>query len=129
MKPVRQTDRAFGLMFAVALTVITGVVWLIAGQVVETLLYIAGGFLVFALVAPAVLFPLNRLWGWFAHKLGTVNNHLLLGLVYGLAIIPAGLIMKLFRRDPMHRRLGAEAGSYFVPVGRHTNAETLRDLF
>ncbi len=116
-------------MFAAALSVVTGVIWLITGHVVLPLLYIAGGFLAFALVAPGVLFPLNRLWGWFAGKLAHLNNHLLLGLVYLLAIIPAGTIMKLFGRDPMYRRLEAGTSSYFVPVGRHTDAETLRDLF
>jgi len=129
MQPVRQSDRSFGLMFAVALTVIAGVVWLVFDSLLQGLLVTAAAFLILALIAPGILFPLNRLWMWFGHKLGYVNNHILLGIFFYLLVTPLGLMMRLFGRDSMHRKLDPGAATYLEPVGRQNDAETMRDLF
>ena len=76
-----------------------------------------------------MLLPLNRLWAVFAHRLGHVNNYLLLGLFFYVFIVPAGLILRLLGRDPMCRGFDAKAPTYWTPVTRRTDAETLRDMF
>ena len=37
--------------------------------------------------------------------------------------------MRLIGRDLMQRRIDREASSYFIPVSRQTDAETLHDIF
>ena len=129
MVNIRQSERAFGLMFAGVFAVIAGVGWLAFDAQLYWALAVAGAFLVTALAAPWVLLPLNRLWAVFAHRLGGVNNYVVLGLFFYVFIVPAGLILRLLGRDPMSRGFDAKAPTYWTPVTRRTDAETLRDMF
>ena len=122
-------DRKFGFVFAIALTVLCGFLWLIFGTLFRGLLIAAAVFAIFALIAPGVLLPFNRIWMAFAGRLGAANNFLILGIVYFLAILPVGLFMRSIGRDLMHRKLDRNAESYLTPVGRQTDSETLRDIF
>ncbi len=125
----RQTDRAFGLTMAGALAVLAGIVWYASGQRPTILPSIAVGFLVVALAAPGLLLPLNRLWWAFAMRLSRVSNLLILGIFFFLVVVPTGLIIRLAGRDPLRRSRGPEAKSYWSPVERQTDANTLADMF
>lgn len=127
--PPRQTDRAFGLMFAVVLTTFGGLAWLVFDKVFPWVFAVGAGFLVVALVAPGLLLPLNRLWGAFGQRLGGFNNFILLGLFFYLFILPVGLVFRLFGRDPMQRRLDTRDRSYWQPVTRGADKENYADMF
>ncbi len=129
MAGIRQSERAFGLMFAAVLAVIALVGWLACDARLYWVMAAAGLFLVTGLAVPWVLLPLNRLWAVFARRLGQVNNYLLLGLFFYVFMVPAGLILRLLGRDPMCRGFDAKAPTYWTPVTRRTDAETLRDMF
>ena len=47
--------------------------------------------------------------------IGFVVSHLALLIVYYLVLTPLGLIMRLFRYDPLARRFDPAAGSYWTP--------------
>jgi predicted nucleic acid-binding Zn ribbon protein len=126
---IRQSERAFGLMFAAVFAVIALVGWLAFDARLYWVMAAAGLFLVTALAVPWVLLPLNRLWAVFARRLGGLNNYVLLGLFFYVFIVPAGLILRLLGRDPMCRGFDAKAPTYWTPVTRRTDAETLRDMF
>ena len=104
-------------------------VTLVLNDSAPKLFTIAGLFLFFALVKPAWLMPLNRLWQRFALRLGKFNNALILGVIFFLFITPIGLLLRLLRRDPMHRSFETGTDSYLTPVFRQTNEETCEDLF
>jgi hypothetical protein len=123
------SDRKFGFVFAIALTVLCGFLWLIFGEIFRGLLMAAAIFAIFALVAPAVLLPFNRVWMAFAGRLGAANNFLILGIVYCLAILPVGLFMRAIGRDLMHRKIDRNADTYLTPVDRQTDSDTMRDIF
>ena len=128
-QPATLSDRSFGLVFCGLFVFIATVAWLIFDAVVLPLLWIAGGFLVTALLVPWILLPLNRLWGLFVLKFATVNNYLVLGVVmYGL-FWPVGLFMRLIGRDPMDREFDPTADTYFSSVGRQNRADTMPDMF
>ena len=65
------------------------------------------------LIAPDVLAPLNRGWNKLGLVLHKVTNPLFLGAMYGIAIIPTGLLMRVFGADPMNMR-GQRKSSYWV---------------
>jgi len=46
--------------------------------------------------------------------IGLVVSSLLMGLIYFLVMTPIGLLMRLFGRDPMHRKFDPDAGSYWI---------------
>ncbi len=125
----KQSDRAFGITFAVVFTIITAVSWGFFETRQTWTIVAAAAFLGIALAAPWILLPLNRLWAAFAFQLGRFNNFLLLSLFFFLFIFSAGIIIRLFGRDFMCRKLDPDAESYWTPVTRKTNAETLQDMF
>jgi uncharacterized membrane protein (DUF485 family) len=72
---------------------------------------VAAAFLLFALIAPKLLEPVEAAWMAFARVLGAINTRIIMGLLYFLFIFPLGLIFKLFGRDEMKRRWRAQGGS------------------
>jgi hypothetical protein len=124
-----QSDRAFGLTFAVFFAFLFVILWLVFDATATWTLWVAGIFLALALLWPAVLLPLNRLWAAFARRLGHVNNRLVLGLFYVFVIVPASALVRMLARDPMRRGFDSAAASYFTPVDRRVDRETLSDMF
>lgn len=119
--PERGSDRAFGIVFAVVFAVIAAWPLLKDGSVRLWSAGVAGGFLVLALAIPKVLAPLNRLWMAFGLLLGRIVSPIVLFLVYVIAVVPTGLIMRLSGKDPLNRRFDAAAKSYWilrVPPGK-----------
>ena len=53
-------------------------------------------------------------WMLLFFPLGFVLSHLVLGIIYYLAITPIGLIMRLLGRDSLHRKLDRSVDSYWV---------------
>jgi hypothetical protein len=119
------TDRSFGLLFA-GICGFLGVLalwerkssapwWLVA----------ALAFLIAALYFTPLLRPLNRLWRRFAQLLNTVVNPLIMAVMFYAVVTPAGLLMRLFGKDPLRLRLAAEAPSYWIdrqgPGGQPTS--------
>jgi len=125
----RQSDRAFGFMFAIVFAVIAGVAWLVSGAVNVGLVIAAGAFAVIALAWPVLLLPLNRLWQKLAHGVGFVTNHLVLGLLLYVLITPIGLLMRIAGHNPMKPTYEPDAATYFTAVKRHASATTFPDMF
>ena len=68
-----------------------------------------------AIARPQLLGPLHAGWTRLGHALGWVNTRVVLTVVFFLMVVPIGLIMRMFGRDPMARRFEAERESYRVP--------------
>jgi hypothetical protein len=129
MSAHRQTDRAFGLMFAVVFSLVFAIAQFGFSVRLEWALWVASGFLILALLAPWLLMPLNRLWEKFAFRLGFVSNHVLLGSFFFLFVFPISLMLRIFGSDPMQRKFEPKSDTYWTKVTRHTNRETLGDMF
>ena len=69
--------------------------------------------LVYYLVPPLRM-PLYLGWMYLFFPIGFVLSHVVLGVTYYLVLTPIGLLMRLFGRDPMHRRFDPEAESYWI---------------
>lgn len=67
-----------------------------------------------ALVVPAALRPVYKIWMLFAEALGWVNTRIILSAIFFLVFFPLGLIMRMFN-DPMQRKFDQAADSYRVP--------------
>jgi len=108
--------REFGLVFAAGLIVMFGLVlpWL-AGRPWPLWPWItAVVFAVPALVYPPLLRPFNALWLKIGHVLGWINTRIILGVVYFVVFLPAGLLLRALRKDPMRRSFDPAADSYRV---------------
>ena len=129
MSSRRQSDRAFGFMFAIVFAVIAGFVWFATSAVNIALVATSATFAVAAMVWPTVLLPLNRLWQKFAVALGFVTNHLILGIMLYVLITPVGRVMRIFGRNPMTMKYEPQADTYFTAVKRHASETTFPDMF
>ncbi|MBD0369466.1 MAG: hypothetical protein ICV60_01325 [Pyrinomonadaceae bacterium] len=105
MSGYKQNGRKFGFTMAVAFTIFA-LVFLYKQRM--TVVMVTGGlaafFLVFALVAPKLLEPIERVWMAFARVLGAINTRIIMGLFYFLIFVPLSLFFKVIGRDEMRRR-------------------------
>ena len=63
---------------------------------------------------PFTLRPVFKIWLKVGHAIGKFNTLVLLSVMFVLIFIPAGLVMRLFGRDPMKRKMYID-GTYWEP--------------
>lgn len=109
------SDRVFGLVFAGVFLVIAG--WpLFSGEMPRW--WASGVAAVFALVAlvkPALLGGLNRLWIKLGILFGKVVSPVALGILFYGVLVPIGAVMRLTGKDPLRLKLDPSAASYWIP--------------
>jgi hypothetical protein len=75
---------------------------------------IAAIFTSSAQLRPDLLSPLNKLWLRFGLLLHKIVSPVILGLLFYTAVLPVGLLMRAFGKDPMRLRRDAAVASYWV---------------
>ncbi len=77
-----------------------------------------GGFgallIVFALLSPAILKPLNKLWMILAIILSWIMTRVILIILFYLALSPVSLLAKLFRKDFLNTGYKNDQSSYWI---------------
>lgn len=71
-------------------------------------------FFVLAVVLPEILRPVNHIWLKIGNVLGFINSRIILGAMFYLMIFPIGLILKVFGKDSMKRKLEDDVDTYRV---------------
>ncbi len=113
-QPKPLDNRVFGLIFSGIFCVIALFPMLFGGEYRQWALIVAGAWALPALVFPAVLAPLNRLWAQFGQLMHKVINPILMGLIFFLTVLPTAVILKLLGKDPMRRKFDSSASSYWI---------------
>ncbi len=109
------SPRGFGIVFAVVFAVI-GLWPLMDGEGARAwALVLAAVLLVLALMRPALLAPLNRLWLGLGAVLHRIVNPLVMGLMFFAIIMPTALVLRLMGKDLLRRRFHPGAESYWIP--------------
>ena len=107
--------RSFGLMVG-GIFVLIGL-WpsLFRGEDSRLWVLIFAGFLIIpALLFPRILKRAYQIWMATGQILGWVNTRIILGVVFYGLFTPTRLIMSLFGKDSMRRKLEGDADSYRV---------------
>jgi Na+/H+ antiporter NhaD/arsenite permease-like protein len=85
--------------------------------------------MVAALTRPHVLEPANRGWNKLGLLLHKITNPIFLGVMYAVAIVPSGLIMRAFGIDPMGLR-GQSKTTYWIARSKTgSSAQSLEKPF
>lgn len=108
------SERSFGLVFA-AVFAIVALYPLLEGGSVRWLA--VGGALVLAtgaLLRPGLFRVPNRLWFRFGALLGRFVSPVVMALVYIVAVLPTGLLMRLAGKDPLRLAGDREAPTYWI---------------
>jgi hypothetical protein len=127
--PDKSGLRSFGLMFAVVLAVLFGLLipllrfgWsglpLLKGNHNPAWPWWAAAVIaVLALVIPASLVWLYKPWMKFADLAQWVNSRIILWLLYYLIILPIGLLRHLLGKDSMQRKFDPKLETYRTELG------------
>lgn len=112
--PTTKQLREFGYLIGIVFPVLLG--WLLpalAGHAFRSwTLWIGIPGLVLAVLAPRLLAWPYRFWMALGHALGSINSHVILGLVFIVAVQPIAFIMKALGHDPLRKKLDSNAKTY-----------------
>jgi len=123
------SNRVFGLIFAGIFLVIA--LWPLMngdGPRIWALIVVAF-FTLPALIMPKLLTPLNAAWvqfGLFMHK---IVNPILMGLIFFLTVLPTGIMLRVFGKDPMRRKLDTKVDSYWQVRSEKISKESFDNQF
>jgi hypothetical protein len=124
------SDRKFGLTITAVCGVFGGIRLALGHGYWLGLLGAALIFAIFAVFWPLALRPLNRAWMKLGLVLHRVVNPVVMTLLFVTTIVPIGLLMRSFGKDPLRLRREPEAATYWIvrdPPG--PAADSMRQQF
>lgn len=110
----RGSDRNFGLVFGGFFAVLTGLGLWRGTAMWGYWLSLSAAFAVVAMIAPAWLAPLNKIWHRFGLLLGKVVTPFVMLAVFVIAVTPTALIVRLMRKDLLRLKWDRNARSYWI---------------
>ena len=108
------SDRAFGLTFGGVFLALPLILWWRRGALTAWPFAVAAVFLLVAMLRPAMLGPLNRLWMRFGLLLARITNPVVMALVFFAAVTPVALTMRLLGKRPLLLGFDRTAKSYWI---------------
>ena len=93
------SNRSFGVFFAVIFLIVAFWPLLNDGEVRAWSLLVSFVFLILGLLNSKILTPLNKLWFKFGIFLGNFISPIIMGIIFFFVVTPTGLIMRLFKKD------------------------------
>ncbi|MBN1826420.1 MAG: hypothetical protein JW958_09145 [Candidatus Eisenbacteria bacterium] len=114
--PTRRELRKFGIAMAVFLGAIATIRLWRGHPVSARVLYALVAYALLSLAfLPAALRPTHWLLMKVAHALGWFNTRLILILLFYVVFTPIGLLLRLFGKDLLSRKIDRSAESYWNP--------------
>ena len=77
---------------------------------------LSGSFLLTTYLFPGILRSVEKYWMKLATIMGFVMTNVLLTLVFFVAVVPIGLVMRLLGKDPLRIRSRRDTESYWLIV-------------
>lgn len=109
------SDRGFGIVMAAVFAIIAAFQLWFASPRWWIWLAIAAAFAGVAWLYPPLLRPLNYLWFRFGLLLHRIISPVVMALIFFGAVMPIGLLMRLFGNRPLTPTFEPDATSYWVP--------------
>ena len=119
------SERTFGLVFAAFFFLIALFPLLQGGLIYRWAIFVSSIFLILALLTPALLRPLNRLWARFGIILHSLVSPIVLGIIFFIVVTPTGLLTRLFGMDSLRLRKNSSIVTYWInrdPPGPASNS-------
>ncbi len=123
------SERGFGFVFAAVFAVIS--LWPLPGGGGIRIWAAAAAALLLAaaLIRPALLHPLNRLWFRFGLLLGHIVSPIVMAMVYFVAVTPTAVIMRALGKDILRLKFDSDAESYWIRRAGDRSAGSMKDQF
>ena len=113
-KPKPGSNRTFGLAFAILFAIIGFWPLLSGGAFRVWALCLSLAFAAVAVLTPRLLGPLNLVWFRLGILLHKTTSPVVMGLVYYLAIVPTGLVMRWRGKDLLRLNRDSSASTYWI---------------
>jgi len=121
----KSSPKSFGIVFSIVFLVVALYPLTNSEGLRIWALTMSAVFFLLAFVAPKVLAFPNKLWFKFGILLGSIIAPIVMALVYFIAVLPTGLIMRLLGKDLLKQKLDKNAKSYWIersePMGSMKN--------
>ena len=108
------SDRSFGVVMAIFFAIVGLWPLLSGGAPRWWSMALVAALAAIAIVRPALLAPLNRLWLKFGLLLNRIVSPLIMGLLFYGMVTPYALVMRLAGKDPLRLRFDPAAKSYWI---------------
>ena len=110
--------RKFGLTVGLVLGALGGFLFWKHSSAAPYFAGVAAALIGFGLVAPRLLKPVYIAWMSLAVVLGFIMTRVILTVLFSLVFVPAGVVMRILRKDPLKQRYDPQAQTYWVPRER-----------
>ena len=107
------SERNFGLVFSTVFWIVAFIPMVNEGNPRVWAIVVASIFLVLSLALPKLLAPLNKLWFRFGLLLEAIINPIVMSLLFFIAVVPTGLIMRILGKDLLCQKTNKSANTYW----------------
>ena len=111
--------KSFGVVFSIVFLIVSLYPLINSEGLRIWALFVSAIFLFLAYVAPKILNLPNKLWFKFGILLGSIIAPIVMALVYFIAVLPTGIIMRLLGKDLLKQKLDKNTKSYWIERKEH----------
>ena len=124
------SNRRFGLFFTIVFFFI-GIYFLTKNNSYFLMFsfIISISFLLVTILNADLLLPLNKIWMSFGLLLSNIVNPIVLGIIFFLLFMPAGLIMKFYGRDELKLKFSSSYSYWKKYNNQNSKNETFQNQF
>jgi hypothetical protein len=126
-----QELRNFGLISGAFVAVIFGLLlpWLFAHSTPLWPWIVSAILSSSALLLPSLLAPVYKGWISVGHALGWINTRIILGIIFFILLLPIGILMRIFGKDPMARKINREEETSYRTLCPPKNIQQMKEPY
>ena len=103
-----KNERNFGFIFGIIFLLIGLYFIFFLDQIKIIFFALTIIFASISLLFPKFFFYPNKIWIGFGYDLGIITTPIFVSLIYAFVVIPTGLILKIFGKDILDRKINKE---------------------
>jgi len=129
IKSEKKDLRNFGLTIGIALGLLSGLLWWKGKDTYTILLIISVAFILFGLILPSILQPLQKVWMTLAVVMGFFMTRVILSILFYVVFTSIGGISRLFGKQFLDLEMDKSKQSYWIRRVRSSDKSTYEKQF
>ena len=107
------SEKNFGIVFGFIFLILALYISISRNEIYTWLFAISAIFFLSAFLAPRLLTILNKLWFKFGLLLSYIFIPIVMAVIYFTVVTPTGMMLKLFGKDVLDKKINHETESYW----------------
>jgi len=121
----KKNNITFGILFFIFFLIIGLYPLISSGTIRIWSITVSLVFLIITIIKPNLFTSLNKLWIKFGILLGKIISPIVMGLVFFLVVTPIGILVRIFKKDVMGLKRGAN--TYWI--NREDKVQSMKKQF